>query len=253
MPNTFVSVVMPAYNAAGTLACAIDSVLAQTHRDFELIVIDDCSRDQTADIAREYAARDARVRFLQNAENSGVSLTRNNGVAAARHEWIAFLDSDDTWHPEKLEKQLAALEEHPACSLFFTATAYVDEQGERSDFILRAPARVTRKDVLKQNVISCSSSLVRRELLEKFPMLNDRMIHEDMATWFRVLTVTPYAVGVDEPLLIYRVSKSGKSGNKFAAAKMQWRTYRALRIPFFASLGYFLVYAFRNVKKYAAL
>ncbi len=252
MPRTPISVIMPAFNAAQTIAASIESVLNQTHSDLELIVIDDCSTDQTAEIVRRYE-KDARVRFLQNETNSGVSLTRNRGVRAARYDWIAFLDSDDTWAPEKLSRQLEAANEHPECALFFTSTAYIDENGTRSDYVLHAPEKVYRKELLSQNVVSCSSTLVSKERLLKHPMKNDRMIHEDLATWLAILNETPYAVGIDEPLLIYRISKSGKSGNKWKAAKMQWRTYRAAEIPLLTSLTSFVRYAVRGVRKYAAI
>lgn len=251
--NIAVSVIMPAYNAEATIAASIESVLNQTHENLELLVVNDCSKDNTAEIVREYAARDGRVRFLENEKNSGVSLTRNLGVREARFDWVAFLDSDDTWTKNKLERQLCVMQEHPECALFFTSTSYVDEEGTRSDYVLHAPEKVFYKDLLCQNVVSCSSSLVRRSLLLKHPMKDDRMIHEDLATWLHVLQETPYAVGVDEPLLNYRVSKSGKSGNKLVAAKMQWRTYRASQVPLFTSLVCFVRYAWRGVRKYSSI
>lgn len=251
--STLVSVIMPAYNAEMTIAASIESVLSQTHTALELIIIDDGSKDKTADIARAYEKADARVRFFINETNGGVSNARNRGVELCQHDWVAFLDSDDRWAEDKLEKQLAAAEAHPECALFFTSTCYVFEDGEMSHYVLHAPEKVYRSDVLRQNVISCSSSLVRREALLRHPMKNDRMIHEDMAAWVAILGETPYAVGIDEPLLIYRISKSGKSGNKLVAAKMQWRTYRAAGIPLFKALGCYIVYAWRGVKKYASI
>lgn len=248
-----ISVVMPAYNAEKTIEKAMDSVLSQTHGLLELIVVDDCSKDGTAAIISAYAQRDSRVRMLSNATNSGVSVTRNNGIRAATYEWIALLDSDDYWEPNKLQAQLSAILERPEAAICFTATAYINEKGERSEYILRAPSKVTRKDVLKQNVISCSSVLARREALLASPMRDKRNIHEDLAVWADILSKTPYAVGIDEPLLIYRVSSTGKSGNKVEAAKMQWRTYRVCQVPLLKSVYYFTVYAWRNVRKYRSV
>ncbi|MBQ2730646.1 MAG: glycosyltransferase family 2 protein [Clostridia bacterium] len=250
---THVSVIMPAYNAEQTISASIESVLAQTHGELELLVVNDCSADRTAEIVREFCERDKRVRLLENETNSGVSLSRNHGVREASFDWIAFLDSDDTWEPEKLKRQLETAASHPECSLFFTATAYVDENGVRSDYVLHAPEKVYRRELLCQNIVSCSSTLVKKECLLRHPMKDDRMIHEDLAAWLAVLDETPYAVGVDEPLLLYRVSKSGKSGNKFKAAKMQWRTYRAANVPFFTAAISFLRYAVRGVVKYASI
>ena len=138
-----VSVVIPAYNAAQTLAETLESALAQTYRAIEVLVIDDGSTDETAAIVERYAAQDGRVRLLRNAENAGVSCARNRGVRAAVYPWIAFLDSDDRWRPEKLERQLTAVQRHPACALCFTSTAYTDEAGRRLSYILQSPPRVT--------------------------------------------------------------------------------------------------------------
>lgn len=124
-----VSIVMPAYNAAGTIRLSVESVLAQTVSDWELIVIDDGSSDDTAEILAQMAARDRRIRFLQNERNSGASYTRNRAVALAEGEWIAFLDSDDLWHPQKLEKQLTLAAEHPDMVICYTASSFINDDG----------------------------------------------------------------------------------------------------------------------------
>lgn len=245
-----VSVVMPAYNASKTVARAIKSVLSQSHGQLELILVDDCSADNTMQILQGFAAADDRVRLYRNEKNSGVAQTRNRGVAEAKYDWIAFLDSDDYWEPEKLERQLAAVTRTEGTSLCFTGSAFIDEMENRSDYLLRVPERVTFAELLKQNVISCSSVLVRRELMLQHPMQDGRNIHEDYATWLRILRQIPHAVGVDEPLLVYQISSGSKSGNKMKAAMMQWRTYRVARIPLPRAAWSFAAYAFRSVRKY---
>ncbi len=245
-----VTVVMPAYNSEKTIGDAIESVLAQTYTDFELIVVDDCSKDRTAEVVQGYVSRDPRVRLICNEINGGVSKSRNRAVQEASNDWIAFLDSDDCWTCEKLEEQLRAAEQHPECKLFFTATDYISEDGDHYGYILHVPEKVTFKDVLKQNVVSCSSVLVAKEMLLKYPMPDLRHIHEDLSVWLKILSETPYAVGIDKPMLIYRISASAKSGNKVKAAKMQWRTYRYNKVPFVTSVVCFAIYAFRNIKKY---
>lgn len=245
-----ISVVMPAYNAEKTIGQSVESVLAQTHSKLELIVVNDCSRDQTASIVRQYIDRDPRVRLINNAVNSGVAVSRNIGVQEAQYDFIAFLDSDDSWAVDKLQRQLATLHEHPDCAICFTGTAYVVESGKQSDYILRVPEKVTYEDILRQNVISCSSVLVKRAVMLDHPMPDNRKIHEDLATWLSVLRETPYAVGVDRPMLIYRVSSASKSGDKIEAAKMQWRTYRACKLSLVKSAWCLAVYACRNISKY---
>lgn len=248
-----VSVIMPAYNSEKTIGSAIESVLLQNHKKLELIVVNDCSKDETEKIVLSYADKDPRVRLISNPVNCGVSMTRNNGVKNAQYDYIALLDSDDCWAENKLTLQLEAMQKHPSCAICFTATAYVNEKGERSDYILHVPEKVTYNDILKQNVVSCSSVMVKKSVFLQNPMPDMRNIHEDFATWITILRKTPYAVGVDEPMLIYTVSLSGKSGKKTEAMKMQWRTYRYCKVPFFKSVYCFVVYAFRNIKKYKSL
>lgn len=245
-----VSVVMPAYNAEKTIGQAIESVLAQTHSKFELIVVNDCSQDKTASIVQQYVTRDSRVRLINHDVNSGVSVSRNTGVLEAQYDYVALLDSDDSWTEEKLELQLEAILAHPDSAICFTGTAYVDECGKKSAYILHVPEKVTYEDVLRQNVISCSSVLVKREAMLSYPMPDDRKIHEDLATWISILCETPYAVGVDKPMLIYRVSSASKSGDKIEAAKMQWRTYRMCNLSLVKSVRCLAVYAYRNITKY---
>ena len=248
--DQLISVVMPAFNAEKTIGQAIRSVLNQTHKKLELIIIDDASTDKTLPIATEYAQTDARIRILRNSENSGVSCSRNSGVKAASAEWIAFLDSDDMWMPDKLERQCRTVLNSPSCSICFTGSSFTDERGQPCDYTLSVPGRLTYYDLLKQNLISCSSVLVKKKLLEKYPMAEDPMIHEDLATWLNILKYEPYAVGINEPLLIYRFHKSSKSGNKLRAAKMQWKTYQTAGISRIKSIPYFVIYAWRNIKKY---
>ncbi len=248
-----VSVIMPAYNAAKTLEQSVRSVCSQSFQDWELIILDDGSKDDTPAIAQRLAAQDSRIRLCPNEKNLGVAATRNRGVALASFEWIAFLDSDDLWHPEKLEKQIACLEQNPRAALCCTGSGFLFADGHASDSYLPAPERVDRKQLLKQNVISCSSVLARKQDLLAHPMPDDRGLHEDYALWLSLLQEYPYAVGIDEPLLIYRISADSKSGNKVKAAQMQWRTYRYCRIGLFRSAVSFVSYAWRSVRKYCSI
>lgn len=248
--DALISVVMPAYNAEITIDQAIQSVIKQTYKNIELIVIDDGSNDKTVEKVNAYTQKDSRVKILHNRTNAGVAVSRNRGVKAARGEWIAFLDSDDAWLPEKLEKQYKRLLNAPKCSICFTGSSFINEQGNYYSYTLSVPSQLTYYDLLKQNLISCSSVLVKKEIIEKFPMTDDPMIHEDLLTWLKILENGSYAIGVDEPLLIYRIQKNSKSGNKMRAAKMQWKTYEAAGIHSVKRLFFFASYAWRNIKKY---
>lgn len=248
-----ISVVMPAYNAQATIAQAIRSVLGQTMGICELIVVDDASTDKTAEVVAAFAAEHPRVKVVANKENSGVARSRNRGVEAAYGDLVAFLDSDDVWRTDKLEKQFRLLRDNPGCSLCFTGSAFMGEDGSVYSFTLEVPQRLTYQDLLRQNLISCSSVLAKREALLRYPMAEDRMVHEDYATWLAILKDEPYAVGIDEPLITYRVRKHSKSSNKIRAAAMQWRTYGLTGVGTLAAIRYFMSYAQRNLSKYMRL
>lgn len=246
-----VSIIMAAYNAEKTIELAIESVLNQTYSNFELLVINDCSKDGTAKLVEDFSAKDNRVRLISNEKNSGVSFTRKHGLEEANGSWIAILDSDDAWAPEKLEKQIE-LQNRTNADLLFTGSAFMDSEGRPIDWCLHAPAEATYRQLLKQNVLSNSSALVRKELYAKHYAVGDGM-HEDFAIWLSILKDGKKAYGVDEPLLIYRIAKSSKSGNKIKAAKMNWNTYRYVGLNVVEAAYYEAWYMFKNVMKYANL
>ena len=172
-----ISVIMPAYNAEKTIRQAIESVMAQSFRQWELIVINDRSKDDTRQRVLERAEQDTRIRYMENDGNLGVAKTRNLGVSMARGEWIAFLDSDDAWEREKLERQVQ-LAERTDARLIFTGSAFMDQDGERLDYRMEVPEEVGFRGLLKQNVISCSSVLAEKALMVRYPMMPGDM-HED--------------------------------------------------------------------------
>lgn len=245
------SVIMPVYNASKFLSQTLDSVLSQSYKDFEMIAVDDCSTDNSFDILCEYAQKDNRVKVYKNESNRGVSYTRNFAVEKACGEYIALIDSDDMWASDKLEKQLELLEKRNA-DLCYTGSAFIDTESKISDFVFEVPVRVDYKTLLKQNVISCSSVVIKKSLLLKFPMAHDDM-HEDFAVWLSVLKDGHKACGINEPLLIYRVDKNSKSGNKFKSMKMTYKVYKYVGINFFARLYYLANYTIRGIKKYSSI
>jgi len=220
-----VSIVMPAYNASRYIAASIDSALAQTMDDFELLVIDDGSTDGTAAIVAGYAARDARIRSLANPQNSGVSATRRRGVEQAHGSWIAFLDSDDLWQPDKLARQMALLADNPTAVICYTGSGFIDAAGRAYGYVMHVPARIDYPGLLRHNIMSCSSVVVRRDVMLAVRPSPDST-HEDYTAWLQVLRDHPYAYGLDEPLLTYRLSASSKSASRLKAARMEYNTYR---------------------------
>lgn len=246
-----VSVIMAAYNAEKTIAKAIQSVLDQTYAKWELIVVNDCSKDRTQEIVNSLLESDTRIRLINNDKNSGVSITRKNGLACASGEWIAILDSDDSWLPDKLEKQMNIIRENDA-ELVFTGSSFISADGAPIDWILHVPETVSYRKLLKQNLVSNSSVLVNKTLYQEYYAVGDNM-HEDFAIWLGITKTGRKAYGIDEPLLVYRVDKSSKSGNKLRAAKMNWNTYRYIGLNPISSAYYMFWYTAKGLLKYRHL
>ena len=246
-----VSIIMAAYNAEKTIESAIFSVQRQTYRNWELLVINDCSEDKTPFLASSLAAADRRIFVLNHAEKKGVSISRKNGMEAAKGVWVAVLDSDDLWAPEKLEKQLKFAQTKGA-ELVFSGSAFIQDNGTIIDWRLHVPETLTYRQLLKQNLISNSSVLVKRELYRQFFAIGDKM-HEDFAIWLSITKNGIIAYGIDEPLLFYRLNTSSKSSNKMKAAKMNWNTYRYIGLNPIKALYYMGWYTVKGLLKYRHL
>lgn len=251
MDEPLISVVMPAYNAEKYIEKSIQSVLNQTYKNIELIIVNDCSKDKTEDIIEKYCKQDARVRKYTNQINSGVSFSRNFGVEQANGEWIAFLDSDDIWKEEKLQKQIDLLKrEKMQPVLVYTGSSFIDENDNPYSYVRQVPETVSYKRLLNQNVISCSSVLAKKEVLSSIKMEHDKM-HEDFLVWLKILkNFDICAYGINEPLLVYRISKNSKSGNKIKAAKMTYMVYKHMKLNIFQRAYYMIQYTIRSLIKY---
>lgn len=241
-----VSVVIPVYNSAKTLPQALDSALGQGVA-LEIIAIDDGSTDDLAAVKERYAG-DGRVRFLKNEKNLGAAASRNRGVKEARGKYVAFLDSDDYWAEGKLKKQLELLErEH--CVLCSTARELMTPEGKLTGRVIGVNPRITYRDLLRHNSINCSSVVLKRQTALEFPMEHEDS-HEDYIAWLRILKKYGYAVGINEPLLKYRLSATGKSGRKWKSAIMTFRVYRYMGFGLIMSCLCFASYGLHGVWKY---
>ena len=243
-----ISIIMAAYNAENTIGQAITSVIQQTYADFELIIINDCSTDRTVDVINEFIKKDARIRLINNSKNMGVSYTRKHGLDESKGSWIAILDSDDLWLPEKLAKQVEFQKKNNA-DLLYTGSVFMNVDGKQINWKLNVPEVITYRQLLKQNILSNSSALVRKDLYEKYYAVGDDM-HEDFAIWLKILRNGIKAYGINEPLLIYRLDDKSKSGNKFKAAMMNWNTYRYIGLNVLEAAYYEFWYAINGLCKY---
>lgn len=246
MKEPLISVIMPAFRCAGTIAQAIDSVLMQ-NVPLELIVINDCSPDDLDEAMAPYRNNPS-VCYLKNDTNLGAAETRNRGVAVARGDYVAFLDADDCWAEDKLKKQLHAMAESGA-ALCATARELMRVDGTFTGRIIPVKERITYRELLKHNAINCSSVLIRTEVAREFPMHHEDS-HEDYIMWLEVLRKYGFAQGINEPLLKYRLSDTGKSGSKLKSAWMTFKVYRYMGFGWFMSVLLFVRYAFHGVRKY---
>ena len=249
--SELVSCILPAYNCEKTIVETVNSVLNQTYRNIELIIVDDASTDRTQEICRSLQSKDSRIVFEINPENIGTLETRHKAIGMAKGEWIAFIDADDLWQPEKIEKQ-AALQKSTGCDLVYTASAFIDDDGELYDWIMHVPCEVQYKKLLKQNVIPNSSVFMRKRDFVKYspPEEREHDMHEDFACWLCMLREGLVTLGIDEPLLTYRISKRSSSGNKMKASVLNMNTYKYIGLGFFERNYYQLCYAINGVKKY---
>ncbi|MBR3383164.1 MAG: glycosyltransferase family 2 protein [Clostridia bacterium] len=244
-----VSVVMAAYNAEKYIGQAISSVVAQSVKDWELIVIDDCSTDRTPMIIENAAGKDDRIRFYKNEKNIGAARTRNRAFELCRGRYIALLDSDDLWSPDKLEKQIACAMQTGA-DIVSCSYAMIDEKGDKkcNDFIV--PKEIDFDAMLKRSTISCSTALLNRASIEdrKFPTEH---YHEDYAYWMLLLMNGAKAVGIPEVLASYRLVEGSRASNKFRSAMNRWHVYRdQLKLSFFHSSRAMIGYMYWGVRKY---
>lgn len=250
MPNEisdiFVSVIIPAYNCAPYIAQSIDSALAQKV-PMEILIINDCSTDSTEEKIQPYLANPI-VRYVKNETNLGAAGSRNLGIQMAQGKYIAFLDADDWWEPGKLKKQLRFMKETKSV-LCSTARLLVNPDGTSMDKIIPVPEQITYHTLLKHNCINCSSVVLFRKVALEFPMEHEDS-HEDYIMWLRILQKYKKACGINEPLLNYRLSATGKSGSKLKSAKMTFKAYRYMGFGLVKSCICFCSYAIHGILKY---
>lgn len=241
-----VSVIIPAYNCEKYISKAIYSALSQDV-PLEVLVLNDCATDGTEEAIQPYLDNPA-VRYIRNEQNMGVAKTRNRGVQLACGKYIAFLDSDDWWETGKLKKQLAQMEKENVV-LCCTGRDLMNLDGSFMGKYIPVSEKITYRSLLKHNCINCSSVLLLRDVALEFPMDYEDS-HEDYITWLKILKKYGRACGIDEPLLKYRLSTTGKSGSKFKSAGMTWKVYRYMGFGPVKSLICFCSYAIHGLWKY---
>jgi len=219
--NDLVSIIMPSYNTAKYISASIRSIQAQTYGNWELIIVDDCSTDNTMEVIKSFG--ESRIRLLQNEKNSGAAVSRNYGLREARGKWIAFLDSDDTWDPEKLEKQLAFMKEH---GYAFTFTDYrICLNGTWLPYINTGPNVVNKRKMYDYCYFSTITVMYDREKIGLIQISNLRK-NNDYAMWLHVIEKSN-AYRLPECLSFYiKHDDSISGGSKFKLIKWHYLLFR---------------------------
>lgn len=249
--NKTVSVVVPVYHAKEYIEETMNCVMAQTYKDWELLLIVDGPQDPTIEVIQKYIEvhPDAQIRLLIQDKNQGAALARNRGVQEARGRYIAYLDADDLWVPQKLEKELAFLRQRDA-AFAFTGYEFADENAKGTGKVVSVPEELTYKEALKNTTIFTTTVMFDTEKIDKTLLEMPNIKSEDTALWWKVLRNGYIAYGLNENLALYRRPAVSLSSNKLIAIKRIWNLYRQaekLSIPY--SCYNFCFWAVRAVRR----
>lgn len=247
MKTPIVSVIIPAFRCEATIGASIESALMQDV-DLEVIVVNnDKDNGALSSVLDTYKVHE-NVHILVNDKNVGAAMGRNLGVKKANGRYIAFLDADDMWAEGKLKEQLAVLVQSNA-PLCCTARELLHADGTSTGRIIPVKTEISYRYLLSHNSINCSSVLLSKEIALEFPMEHEEA-HEDYITWLRIVKKYGAAVGINKPMLKYRLSNTGKSGSKLQSAKMTYRVYRYMGYDTVIASLFFVRYAIHGVWKY---
>ena len=247
--TALVSIITPSYNSAKFIAETIQSVQNQTYQNWEMIIVDDGSSDETENVVLSIIQKDNRIQFHKLSQNSGPAVARNTGIEKASGDYMTFIDADDIWFPTFIENNIKTIQE-TGIPFVFSSYKRANEQLEfvYSDFIV--PNKVSYSDILKSNSISCLTAFVDIKKLGKkyMPLIRKR---QDMGLWLNYLKVIPFAHGIQETQAIYRIRENSLSRKKSDLIKYQWQFYREVeKLNVFESSYYMLHWMYLGFMKY---
>lgn len=246
-----VSIIVPVYNVRKYIRATIESVLAQTYPQWELILVEDGSTDGTAEYVQQYLEelKEERIHFHIISKNIGAAAARNYGMDVSKGRFVTYLDSDDLWMPDKLEKQVAFMLKKQA-AFCFTGYEFALDSGKGTGKVVEVPKELTYKEALKNTTIFTSTVMFDTDKIPKSELHMPLVKSEDTALWWRVLRSGRTAHGLQENLVLYRRIGGSLSSNKLEAVRRIWNLYRKeekLSIPF--SVYNFCFWAWRAVKR----
>ena len=242
-----VSIIMPSYNSEKYIEEAIESVIRQSYTNWELLITDDLSTDSTINVVKRYLG-DSRIKLFLLPFNQGAAAARNNSILNSKGDYIAFLDSDDTWHSFKLEKQLCFMIEQNI-SFSFSSYDIVFQNGQSTGRVIPVPQKICYNQYLKNTIIGCLTVIIDRKTVGDFLMPNIRSSH-DMALWLLIMKKGFCAFGLNEVLATYRLVSTSNTSKKWKAAKDVWSVYRDFEnLSLFYSIICFFSYSYNAIKK----
>jgi teichuronic acid biosynthesis glycosyltransferase TuaG len=222
--NDLISIITPSYKSKRFISQTIDSVLAQIYQNWEMIIVDDVSPDNSNEIIKEYCKKDSRIKLIKLEKNSGPAVARNRAIEEANGRYIAFLDADDLWMPEKLEKQLAFMTQNNY-ELTYTNYETMNEEGENLNNTVVSPKRLNYQELLKSNKIGCLSAIYDTKRIGKVYMSLMKK-RQDYGLWLKILKKVDYAYNVNEVLGTYRIMSHSVSSNKIDLLKYNYALFR---------------------------
>ena len=248
--DNLVSIITPAYNAAAYITETIESVLNQTYQNWEMLIVNDCSKDNTAEIVQSYAAKDKRIKLINLKQNSGAAVARNTAIQNAKGRYIAFLDSDDLWRKEKLQKQIQFMQRN-GYAFTFTSYEHFKEAKENIHNIVKVSKSLNYKQALKGNQIGCLTVMLDRKHIPNIHFTTQK--HEDYILWLNILKQGITAYGIQESFALYRTGNSKSiSSNKLQSALWTWKVYReSQKLSVVKSMYYMLFYVVNGLKKHS--
>lgn len=249
MEKEKVSVIIPVYNAERFIEDTINSVKEQTYSNWELLLVDDCSKDNSEKIIQSYVEKDDRVKYIKLEKNSGAAVARNKGVEIASGRYICYLDADDKWEKDKLRKQIAFIQSKN-CAFSYTSYQFADENCNPTGAKVIVPESLNYKQALKNTTIWTSTVMFDMTKLTKEQIYMPVVKSEDTACWWKILKTGINAYGIKDVMAYYRRTEGTLSSNKFEAIKRIWNLYRNVEhLNIFASAYNFCWYAFNAVRR----
>jgi teichuronic acid biosynthesis glycosyltransferase TuaG len=246
--SELVSIITPSYNSMKYIRSTIESVKAQSYQNWEMIIIDDCSKDDSVAFIQRLTEGEPRIKLIPLTENVGAAMARNRALDIAVGRFVAFLDSDDMWEPSKLDVQINCMIKHD-CAFTYSSYRVCDDSGENVHGEISVPNTLTYQQYLANTIIGCLTVVLDTTKFESIRMPNLRSSH-DMALWADLLKTIDKAYGINIPLATYRLVDTSNTANKWKASKEVWAVYRNyLGLNIIVSSYYFVQYAFNAMKK----